>query len=59
LTGIEPYDLVVTPTAARAIRTDLPEAVATAAIEFITALGSRTRTGWASGCVPSWPASTR
>ena len=30
------YDLVVTPPAARAIRTGLPEAVATAVVEFLT-----------------------
>jgi len=32
----EPYELVLTPPAARAIRTGLPEAVAAAVIEFVT-----------------------
>lgn len=36
MTGREPYELVVTPPAARAIRTGLPEPVAAAVIEFIT-----------------------
>ena len=30
------YELVVTPPAARAVRTGLPEAVATAVVEFLT-----------------------
>jgi len=33
----EPYELVLTPPAARAIRTGLPEAVAAAVIEFVAA----------------------
>lgn len=37
MTQGEPYELVVTPPAARAIRTGLPETVAAAVIEFITA----------------------
>lgn len=32
----DPYELVVTPPAVRAIRTRLPEAVAAAVIEFLT-----------------------
>lgn len=32
----DPYELVVTPPAVRAIRTRLPEAVAAAVIEFVT-----------------------
>jgi len=36
VTDPEPYELVVTPPAVRAIRTDLPEAVAAAVIEFLT-----------------------
>jgi mRNA-degrading endonuclease RelE of RelBE toxin-antitoxin system len=32
----EPYELVVTPPAARALQSGLPEAVATAVIEFLT-----------------------
>jgi len=36
VTGGDPYELVVTPPAARAIQTGLPEAVAAAAIEFLT-----------------------
>lgn len=36
MTNAEPYELVVTPPAARAIRARLPEAVAAAVIEFLT-----------------------
>lgn len=36
MTHPEPYDLVVTPPAARAIQTGLPEAVAAAVVEFLT-----------------------
>jgi mRNA interferase RelE/StbE len=31
-----PYELILTPPAVRAVRSTLPEAVATAAIEFLT-----------------------
>ena len=34
--GSQPYDLVLTPPARRAVAEHLPEAVATAAIEFMT-----------------------
>ena len=33
---LDPYDLVITPPARRAIESDLPEAVAVAVIDFIT-----------------------
>ncbi len=36
MTEHEPYELVVTPPAARAIQTNLPEPVAAAVIEFLT-----------------------
>ncbi|WP_028661058.1 type II toxin-antitoxin system RelE family toxin [Nocardioides insulae] len=36
MTAAEPYELVVTPPAVRAIQTALPESVATAVIEFLT-----------------------
>lgn len=36
MTDREPYELVLTPPAVRAIRTGLPEAVAAAVIEFVT-----------------------
>lgn len=36
MTDVDPYELVVTPPAARAIQTKLPEAVAAAVIEFLT-----------------------
>lgn len=36
MTEREPYELVLTPPAVRAIRTELPEAVAAAVIEFVT-----------------------
>jgi mRNA-degrading endonuclease RelE of RelBE toxin-antitoxin system len=36
VTEIEPYELVLTPPAVRAIRSRLPEAVAAAVIEFLT-----------------------
>lgn len=36
MTGHEPYELAVTPTAARAIQFNLPEPVAAAVIEFLT-----------------------
>ena len=36
MTGGGPYELVVTPPAARAIQAGLPEAVAAAVIEFLT-----------------------
>jgi mRNA interferase RelE/StbE len=34
--GIDPFELVLTPPAVRAIRSGLPEAVATAVLEFVT-----------------------
>lgn len=34
--GPEPYDLVLSPAARRAINSKLPEAVATAVVEFLT-----------------------
>ena len=36
MTNAEPYELVVTPPAARALQSGLPEAVAAAVIEFLT-----------------------
>lgn len=36
MTSRDPYELVVTPPAARAIQTGLPESVAAAVIEFLT-----------------------
>lgn len=36
MTSEEPYELVVTPPAVRAIRRHLPQAAATAVIEFMT-----------------------
>ena len=36
MTEAQPYELVVTPPAARAIHSDLPESVAAAVIEFLT-----------------------
>lgn len=36
MTGAEPYELVLTPPAVRAIRSRLPERVATAVVEFLT-----------------------
>jgi len=36
VTAAEPYELVLTPPAARAVQTKLPEAVAAAVIEFLT-----------------------
>ncbi len=36
MTGEEPYELVLTPPAQRALTGKLPEAVATAAVEFLT-----------------------
>lgn len=36
MTGHAPYELIVTPPAARALADGLPEAVATAVIEFLT-----------------------
>ena len=36
MTSANPYELVVTPPAARAIQTGLPEGVAAAVIEFLT-----------------------
>ncbi|GGC07655.1 type II toxin-antitoxin system RelE family toxin [Cellulomonas carbonis] len=36
MTEAEPYELVLTPPAVRAIRSRLPEAIAAAVIEFLT-----------------------
>lgn len=36
MTGAEPHELVVTPPAARAIQSRLPESVAAAVVEFLT-----------------------
>ncbi len=36
MTSRDPYELVVTPPASRAIQAELPEAVAAAVIEFLT-----------------------
>lgn len=36
MTGPEPHELVVTPPAARAIQSRLPESVAAAVVEFLT-----------------------
>ena len=36
MTGDEPYELVLTPPAVRAVRSGLPESVAAAVIEFVT-----------------------
>lgn len=37
MTGDEPYELILTPPAVRALRGKLPEPVASAVIEFMTA----------------------
>ncbi len=36
MSGSDPYELVLTPPAVRAIQTRLPEAVAAAVVEFLT-----------------------
>ena len=56
MTQPEPYELVLTPPARRALTDRLPEAVATAVIDFLTTTLVETHDVSANRCGVTWPA---